>query len=162
MDFNWLVLFGSAFVPLLVGMVWYNPKVFGKAWIASTGLTEEQLRQSNMWIIFGLTYLFGIFIAFTLSSMVIHQMHFFSIFADDPTAKDPNSEMAILFQKYGGKFRTFKHGAFHGILVTITMALPITGIIAMFERKSFKYIAIHTGFWALTLMLMGGIICQWL
>jgi len=30
----------------------------------------------------------------------------------------------------------------------------------MFERRGFKYIAIHGGYWMLTLGLMGGIICQ--
>jgi hypothetical protein len=39
--------------------------------------------------------------------------------------------------------------------------LPIISIIAMFERKSVKYIAINSGYWIVTLAIMGGIICQW-
>ncbi|HRN41812.1 MAG TPA: DUF1761 family protein [Vicingus sp.] len=30
----------------------------------------------------------------------------------------------------------------------------------MFERKGFKYIAINSGYWIITLGLMGGVICQ--
>ena len=63
---------------------------------------------------------------------------------------------------YGDRFRTFKHGAFHGILYGVFLILPILGIQAMFEKKSFKYVAINAGYWIVTLALMGGIICEWL
>jgi hypothetical protein len=35
----------------------------------------------------------------------------------------------------------------------------LIGINAVFERKGFKYIAIHTAYWMLTMAIMGGIIC---
>jgi lysylphosphatidylglycerol synthetase-like protein (DUF2156 family) len=57
-------------------------------------------------------------------------------------------------------FRTFKHGAFHGIIATIGLVLPIIGINALFERRGFKYIALHVGYWLVCLILMGGFICQ--
>ena len=40
-------------------------------------------------------------------------------------------------------------------------SFPILAINAMFERKTVKYIAINTGYWVVTLALMGGILCQW-
>jgi hypothetical protein len=61
---------------------------------------------------------------------------------------------------YGSEFRTFKHGVLHGAIAAIGFAMPIIGINALFERRGFKYIAIHTGYWILTLMIMGGILCQ--
>ena len=61
---------------------------------------------------------------------------------------------------YGNDFRTFKHGALHGTLTGVGIALPVVAINAMFEKRGFKYIAIHAGYWILTLLLMGGIICQ--
>jgi hypothetical protein len=97
--------------------------------------------------------------------MVIHQMHMFSVFANDATMKDPNSASSLyvknFFDLYGTNFRTFKHGAFHGALASLFFALPIIGIIALFEKKTFKYVAIHTGYWLVTLALMGGVICNW-
>lgn len=165
MEFNFLIIPLAAIIPLLVGMVWYNPKVFGTAWMKSTGLTEEQLRSgANMAKIFGLTYLFSLMVAFGLSSMVIHQMHMYSIFANEPGMADKTSEVSIYFNdfmsKYGGVFRTFKHGAFHGTLAGILLALPIIGVPALFERKSAKYIFINAGFWIVSMALMGGVICQ--
>lgn len=46
----------AAVIPLLVGMVWYNPKVFGNAWMGATGLDEAKAKDGfNMPLVFGLT-----------------------------------------------------------------------------------------------------------
>ena len=166
MTFNWIAIFGAAVIPLLTGMIWYNPKVLGNAWMKSAGLDEEKLKGANMLLIFGLTYFFGLLIATTMVTLTIHQMHFGSVFAGDPTAQDPNSEIgkmiADFYSKYGTNFRTFKHGAFHGAISGFFFAMPVFAIQALFERRSFKYITIHTGYWILTLLLMGGVVCAYL
>ena len=96
--------------------------------------------------------------------MVIHQWAFYSILANEPGVRDNNSEIGIFIrnfmEKYGHNFRTFKHGALHGTIGGFTLALPILGINALFERKGFKYIAINVGFWIVSMAIMGGIICQ--
>lgn len=61
---------------------------------------------------------------------------------------------------YGNDFRTFKHGALHGTITGIGLALPIVAVNAMFERRGFKYIAVTAGYWILCLILMGGFLCQ--
>lgn len=166
MEFNWYILFVSALIPLITGFVWYNPKVMGGAWMSSTGLTEEQLKGANMMVIFGLTYLCGLFISSALMSIVIHQMGFFSVFQGDTTVSDPNSPAAKMIadftKNYATNFRTFKHGALHGTMTGFFMAMPITAIMGMFERKGVKYVAVHTGYWMITLGLMGGLICAFL
>jgi hypothetical protein len=63
--------------------------------------------------------------------------------------------------KYGDNFRTFKHGAFHGAINGLFVAVPILGVNALFEQKSFKYIAVNGLYWIITLSLMGGVICGW-
>jgi hypothetical protein len=165
-DFKMWIVFVAGLVPLLVGMIWYNPKVFGNAWMKSTGLTEEQLRNVNMLKVYGLTYVFSVLIAMGLIPIVIHQMGIMSVFANDTTVKDPNSEsyryLADFFGKYGQNFRTFKHGAFHGALTSIFLAMPVLGIMVLFEKKSAKYLFIHAGFYLVCMMLMGGIICQFM
>ena len=62
---------------------------------------------------------------------------------------------------YGTAFRTFKHGALHGTIAGLFIALPIIGTNALFERKSAKYIFINSGYWIVTLAIMGGIVCGW-
>jgi len=161
---NFLVIGLSALVPLVTGFIWYNPKVFGTAWIKTTGLTEEQLKSANMPLILGLSLLFSLMLATMLNGIVIHQAALQSIVMGDPDLQDPNSALSILLKdftsKYGNNFRTFKHGVFHGVISALFFALPVLGTNALFERKSFLYIAIHTGYWVVTLGLMGGIICQ--
>src|SRR5688500_11851382 len=159
MDF--LIVFAAALVPMIVGFIWYNPRVFGKAWMKASGMTEEKMKGGNMVKIFGMTFVFSLMIAVIMIAVVIHQAHIFSILGTQPDANDPNSESSILLKKimdqYGNSYRTFKHGVFHGTLAGIFLALPILGINALFERKSFKYIFINAGYWIITLALMGGI-----
>jgi hypothetical protein len=163
MYFSLLTTFLASLIPLATGFIWYNPKVFGTVWMAETGITEESAKKSNMPLIFGLTWLFSFFIAFTLNFVVIHQNHFFSVLAEQPGIDDANSAVGLYIAdfklKYGLLFRSFKHGALHGTLTGITMALPIVAINALFERRSAKYIGIHFGYWVLNLALMGGVIC---
>lgn len=165
-NFHWYILFLAALVPMVVGFIWYNPKVFGNAWMKAAGVTPESAKGANMGLIFGLTYLFSLFIAFIMCAMVVHQFHVFSLFADDPTAQDPTSEIGMMLKgfmdKFGSNFRTFKHGAFHGVIAGIFFALPVIAINALFERKGFKYIAINAGYFIVILALMGGVICQWI
>lgn len=151
----------AALVPLIVGFVWYHPKVFGTTWMNINGFNEAKMKEGfNMPLVFGLTLVFGYLISFVLSGIVIHQMGFFSMlqnhFKEDATLKLFNDTLVA----YGGDFRTFKHGALHGTITGVFLALPIIAINALFERRGFKYIAIHTGYWVLTLLLMGGILCQ--
>jgi hypothetical protein len=166
MEPKFYLLFATALIPMAVGFVYYHHKMFGKQWMAAAGLTEELVKGGNMALILGLTYLFGLFISAALMGIVIHQMGLFSMLQDDPNFKDPNSPNHQLFLEimkiHGHSFRTFKHGVFHGIFAGITFALPIISINALFERRSFKYVAIHAGYWIITLAIMGGVICHFL
>lgn len=165
MHINWLAMLVAALIPLITGFVWYHPKVFGNAWMKASGLTEEALKNGKMAVIFGLTFFFSFLLAMTLNSVVIHQTHVFSIMFSEPGFGDPNSEigkwLADFMAKYGQNFRTFKHGALHGTISGVFFALPLVAINALFERRSGRYIAIHAGYWILTLALMGGVVCGW-
>ncbi|MBK7764504.1 MAG: DUF1761 domain-containing protein [Bacteroidetes bacterium] len=155
------VIFLTALIPLVTGFIWYNPKVFGNAWMKSIGATPESLQGGNMALIFGLCYVFSLMLSASMMSMVIHQFGFASVFEGDTTPESA-AYMKDFFDTYGNRFRTFKHGALHGTITGLFVALPILGIIALFERKGFKYIAVHTGYWILTLALMGGVLCQFI
>ena len=63
---------------------------------------------------------------------------------------------------YGSAFRTFKHVALHGFISGLFFAFPIIAINGLFERKSWKYIWINSGFWIVTLTIIGAIICGWI
>jgi hypothetical protein len=156
---NPLAIVVAAVSALVVGFFWYNPKVFGTAWMQAAGMTDEQIKGGNMLKIFGLALLFALLLATAMPGIVIHQMGVFSLVGGDPSVALPSYE--ALMADYGDAFRTFKHGAFHGVLTGVFVALPILGTNALFERKSAKYIFINSGYWIVTLGVMGAIICGW-
>lgn len=149
-----------ALFPLLLGFVWYNPKVFGKAWMEGAGLNEEKMKGANMILIFALTYLFSFFIAISLHVLTIHQMALGSLMQGHESDPAYTKWMADSMALVGGSFRTFKHGALHGTISSVFLVLPIIAINAMFERRGFKYILINWGFWTVCFIVMGGIVCQ--
>ena len=153
----------TALVPLMLGFVWYNPRVFGKAWIASAGLDEEKMKGANMPLIFGFVYLFAFMVALFMPHVVIHQSGLHSLVGGDPNSiTDPALRAAydMVVQGTLHNFRTFKHGAFHGTIMGVFAAIPLVGTAALFEGRGFRYIAINAGYWIVALALMGGIMCQ--
>lgn len=163
MKVNFVIILVAALVPMILGFIWYNPRVFGNAWKNAAGVTDEKMKGANMGLIFGLSFVLSFLLAMSVQFMVIHQYSIYSILMNEPGMTDPNSEISLFIKdfmsKYGSNFRTFKHGAFHGILAGFMVALPILGTNALFERKGFKYIAINVGYWIVCLALMGGVIC---
>ena len=48
MDFiNPIAIVVAAVSAMVVGFVWYNPKVFGNAWMTAAGITEAQIKGTN-------------------------------------------------------------------------------------------------------------------
>ena len=165
MEINFLVILLAALVPMVMGFIWYNPKVFGTAWMAAAEITEDKKKNPPMAKIFIVSFVFALLLAFIMLPMVVHQLSLFSLVADDMKPGDTTSAAAQWFQSsmetYGNNFRTFKHGAFHGFIAGIFLVLPLIGTNALYERKSAKYIFINVGFWTVCMSIMGGIICQW-
>ena len=164
MEMNFWAFPVAALIPLVIGSMWYNPKVFGTAWLRVSGLTEEDAQGGNMLVIFGLTFLFSLMLSTMVYTMVVHQSAIASLMVTEEGFGEEGSEITVyqadFNERFGEKHRTFGHGAFHGLFGGLFVALPIIGVIALFERRGFKYIIIHAGYWILTLMLMGGLLCQ--
>lgn len=155
--FNPFSILVAALATLLVGFVWYNPKVFGTIWMRESGMTEEKAKQSNMLKVFGFTILFSLMIAFVVPGIVIHQVGVMQA-----AGGDVNDPAYIEFMKaHGERFRDFKHGALHGCMCGIMFVFPILGVNAMFDQKSWKLLFVNAGYWIVTLTIMGAIICGW-
>ena len=160
MEINYLAMGVAALTTLIVGFIWYHPKVFGTAWMHAAGLTEEELKKGNMLKIFGLTIILSLMMTFVIMALVVHQTGAFGMvggMVNDETLPS----FQVFMDDYGNTFRTFKHGALHGFIAGLFFALPITAINGLFEHKSAKYMFINAGYWIVSLTLMGGIICGW-
>ena len=162
MPTNYYMLFITALIPMFVGAIYYSDFLFGKSWKATNGFTDEFLAKGNMPLILGVSYVFSLFITMNLYGMVIHQMHVFQMMLP-PGGAEWSAELKDQFNglmaTFGDSYRTFGHGAFHGVIVALLFVTPIIGINSLFERRGWKYILIHGGYWLITLTLMGGLLC---
>ncbi len=144
-SFNFLALIVAAFIPTIVGFIWYNPKVFGTAWMQSIGKTEKELEQGfNMPLVMGISFVLSFLLAFGLD-FIIEFIH-----------KDVVDGQLVF-----GSNHSFGHGFLHGFMLSIFLAIPILVTNGLFERRSFKNLAIHIGYWMLTFGLIGGLTDMW-
>jgi Protein of unknown function (DUF1761) len=159
MEMNVYALLVAALSTLVVGFVWYNPKVFGTIWMRESGMTEEKMKGANMLMIFGLSFVYAFLMSFVIQFLTIHQTGALGMVGGDATKALPS--YAAFMADYGTAYRTFKHGALHGFMAGLFLILPVIGTNALYERRSFKYTLVTGGFWIVCFMIMGGIICAW-
>jgi hypothetical protein len=158
MNINFLALLLAALSSLVVGFIWYNPRVFGTIWMKEIGMKEEDMKGGNMFKMLAGTFVYAFLISFILQMLVIHQFGAMGMVGGKVELAKPS--YAAFMADYGTAFRTFKHGALHGFMTGLFMVLPIIGIGALYERRSFKYVLVSGGFWIVSFIIMGGIICM--
>lgn len=162
--FNFPILALAALVPLVVGFIWYNPKVFGTSWMAAAKITPGGEQKNSMAMMLIVSYILSLFAAMALQSLVIHQMHVYSALMSDPglnTAGSESNRIWSMFHDngiYAHNFRTAKHGMLHGVLASLFLVMPVIATNALYEQKGFKYIAINAGYWMVSLGIMGAIL----
>lgn len=161
---NWWIYLLTALIPMIIGSIYYSPKVAGNAWMKTNGFTEESLEGANMAVILGISYVLSIFISMAMAQLCIHQGGVAQLMMPEMLESGSAAQTTFndLMNTYGHKYRTFGHGALHGFFSTIFFILPIIAINAMFERRGWKYVWIHVGYWAISLSLIGGIVSQFL
>jgi hypothetical protein len=128
---NHLAVFLCAAANLALGALWYSPLLFYKAWLRETNLREEQLERSNPAKIYGLAFLFALLISYNLAFFL------------------------------GDAQTTPVWGATAGFLAGFGFSALIFAIIALFERRSWKYILINGGFITVYFTLIGLILGWW-
>lgn len=131
---------GAAIIPMIVGFLWYHPKTFGNAWMQTIGMTEEKAASGNMAVTMGLSYV----MAFIFTMPMVYFVNHYSMYGGEASSD------------------TFGHGAFHGVLMALLIALPVLANKALFEQRSFKYVLINVGYWVVTMGLMGGVLDHFL
>lgn len=143
-NINWLPMIVAAFIPLVLGAIYYGP-VFGKSWMDSLGYTEEDLRGGNPAVIYGSALLLAFILSMALN------------FTIDGLHKDINDAGELFLNSDNN----FKHGAFHGFFMGLMIGIPVLITNSLFQRNSWKNIMINTGYWLLTFTIMGGLLDAW-
>lgn len=158
MQINFLAIFVAALVPLIMGFIWYNPKVFGQVWMEEAGLTEDKMKGTNVGV-FIFSLILSVLISYFLQFVTIHQFGALGMIGGD--VMNANDSYHAFMKDYGMAYRSFGHGALHSFIAGALFVFPLIAINAMFERKSWKYTMINTAYWTITITIMGGIICGW-
>ena len=157
---NITTLIGASFIPMVLGFVWFHPKLFGgETWYDLAKLHGSD-RSDVSTIKLLSTMILNFIIAFGFYNLVIHQFSIFSVVGGEMDLLKTGTAKAFL-DEYGNTFQSFGHGFFHGIIGTFLFVVPILGYVCIFEKKSFKYFLVYLGYWLISLSIMGGILGQW-
>ena len=131
LSINHLAVFVCAIANLALGALWYSPALFYKAWLSETKLSEAELNASSPAKIYGLAFLFALVISYNLAFFL------------------------------GDNQTTPVWGATAGFLAGFGWSTLIFAIIALFERRSWRYILINGGFITVYFTLIGFILGIW-
>jgi Protein of unknown function (DUF1761) len=105
--------------------------LFGRAWMAVNNLNEAELAKSNMGKIFGLSFFLELIMAANLAAFLA----------------EPKTTAAW--------------GATAGFLAGFGWVTLSIATIALFERRSWKYVLINGGYMTVSFVVMGLIIGAW-
>jgi hypothetical protein len=69
---NYLAVFVSAFVPMILGALWYSPLLFGKRWISLIGFKEEDIEgmKGGVWKTYFFSFLCYLVMGYVLAHIV--------------------------------------------------------------------------------------------
>jgi hypothetical protein len=128
---NWLAVLVAAIASFVLGGLWYSKALFGRAWMSANNLSDADLAKNNMAKIFGLSLVFSVIMAANLAAFLA----------------EPKT--------------TASWGATAGFLAGFGWVALSIATIALFERRSWKYMLINGGYMTVSFVIMGLIIGAW-
>jgi hypothetical protein len=131
---NYLAILVAALSAFAIGSVWYSPLMFSKAWQNALGLSDKDIKEANMLVIFGTSFLLMLVMAIGLSVLL--------------NALNPNG-------------LNWLSGLKNGLYVGLFFIATSYGVNILYQRKSFKLWLIDSGYQVLLLGIMGLIIGAW-
>ena len=132
--FNIWELIVASLLTFVIGFLWYGKFLFGASWQKLAGLSDDDIKKANMFLIFGLSFILNFIIAF-----------FLSIFTEIAMMLGSN---AI----FGGLFASF---------LCISFVATTFGVNYLFARKPAKLYFIDIGYMIVSFFVMGLIIGAW-
>lgn len=125
-DVNWLAVVLAALAGFVVGGIWYGP-LMGRRWMGAVGLTEDQIKQGSMGLIYGGAFAFSLLASWTLA-------HTFATYAQDL------SVLVKVLTAFG---------------LALGFIVPAIGTNYLFSQKSKTLFFIDAGYWLLFYIAMG-------
>ena len=127
---NYVAIIAGAFSVMLLGWIWFNPKVLGTPWMKEVGLTEDDMKNANPMTMVG-ALLMAVVIAWAFSRYASH-------------TEEGMSQLV--------------HGMYHGVMTALLFVAPVIVSKSLFEKKSLSWILIVAGYWVLAITILSGIV----
>ena len=128
---NYLAVLAAAISTFVIGGLWYSPALFHRAWMSANGFSEADLARGGAARIFGVAFVLALLMAMNLAACL------------------------------SGPTTTVAWGTAAGALTGLGWVAPAIATIALFERRSARYIAINGGYFAVAFVVMGAILGGW-
>ena len=128
---NHIAVIVCAFMSLVIGGLWWSPLMFQKPWQREAGVTDEQMAKFNPAKTFGLTFVLALVISYNLAFFL------------------------------GAPGTTWQWGVAAGLLAGVGWVVTQFIIIALFELRSWKYVAINCGYITVYFAVIGFILGIW-
>jgi uncharacterized protein DUF1761 len=128
---NFLALLVAAVVKLVVGAIWYAPPVFGKHWLALSGVSEAQMK-AGLARAMAVDFVASLVMAFVLVHAVV----------------------------YAGA-ATAGQGAIVGFFNWLGFVAAVTLAQVVYEQRPFRLFLINNGALLISLLIMGAILAVW-
>jgi len=134
MDFstiNYFAVLAAAVSTFVLGGLWYSPVLFGKAWMRANNFTDADVQTFSKARMFGWSIVLSLVMAINLAMFL------------------------------GGAGTNATWGMTAGALAGLGWVAMAIAIIALFENKSWAYIAINGGYMTVAFTIMGLILGAW-
>jgi hypothetical protein len=128
---NYLAVLTAAISTFVIGGLWYSPALFHRAWMSANGFTDADLARGGAGRIFGIAFVLALLMAVNLAAFL------------------------------SGPETTVAWGTAAGALTGLGWVAPAIATVALFERRSVRYIAINGGYFAVAFVVMGAILGAW-
>ena len=143
-ELNFIAIAVAALVPNILGALYYGP-ILGNKWLASLNFSKTDLEGRNEALIYGTALALSFVVSFFIK-FIVASLH-----------KDIDGNGELVF----ASFKTFSHGALHGIGLAIGLVVPVVICLGLFQKSKRSNILINSIFWILCFAIMGGILDVW-
>lgn len=127
---NYVAIIAGALSIMVLGWIWFHPKVLGGPWMEGAGLTEDDMKTPNPMVMVG-ALLMALVLAWATSRYAGHTEEGMS---------------------------QFVHGLYHGVMPALMFVAPVLISKGLFEKKSLSWILLGAAYWVLAITVMAGIV----
>jgi len=127
---SYVAILAGAILIMILGFIWFHPKVMGKSWMRGAGLTEKDMKEANPIVMVGALLMAGV-LSWATSRYAGHT--------------EPDMSQ-------------FVHGMFHGFMPAIMYVAPVLVSKGLFEKKNISWILSGVAYWVIAITLVGGVV----